>query len=186
MDGRNKVEVWKTGEIIMNSVNLTGRVTKDIELSTTKSGQSVASFNLAVNDHRDKNGNEVAYFIRIVVWGNWAKVCHQWAKKGTLIGVSGKLTSNVYTTKQGEKRYITEVVAHSIDLLARPKQQDNDKPNTTPAVPTSDSVNQDMSRSLENEDKTNISTIESESSTSTPDFNDLNFGLEDNDLDVPF
>lgn len=48
MDGRNKVEVWKTGEIIMNSVNLTGRVTKDIELSTTKSGQSVASFNLAV------------------------------------------------------------------------------------------------------------------------------------------
>ena len=161
MDGRNKVEVWKTGEIIMNSVNLTGRVTKDIELSTTKSGQSVASFNLAVNDHRDKNGNEVAYFIRIVAWGNWAKVCHQWAKKGTLIGVSGKLTSNVYTTKQGEKRYITEVVAHS-------------------------SVNQDMSRSLENEDKTNISTIESESSTSTPDFNDLNFGLEDNDLDVPF
>lgn len=103
-----------------------------------------------------------------------------------MIGVSGKLTSNVYTTKQGEKRYITEVVAHSIDLLARPKQQDSDKPNTTPAVPTSDSVNQDMSRSLENEDKTNISTIESESSTSTPDFNDLNFGLEDNDLDVPF
>lgn len=157
MDGRNKVEVLKTGEMIMNSVNLTGRVTKDIELSTTKSGQSVASFNLA-----------------------------EWAKKGTLIGVSGKLTSNVYTTKQGEKRYITEVVAHSIDLLARPKQQDSDKPNTTPAVPTGDSVDQDMSRSLENEDKTNTSTVESESSTSTPDFNDLNFGLEDNDLDVPF
>ena len=171
----------------MNSVNLTGRVTKDIELSTTKSGQSVASFNLAVNDYRDKNGNEVAYFIRIVAWGNWAKVCHQWAKKGTSIGVSGKLTSNVYTTKQGEKRYITEVVAHSIDLLARPKQQDSDKPNTTPAAPVDDGVNHDMNRSLGGEEKNSASASESKNSTPTePDFNDLDFGLEDNDLDVPF
>ena len=78
------------------------------------------------------------------------------------------------------------MVAIYIYLFAPPTQQDSHNPHTTPAVPTSDSVNQDMSRRLENEDKTNTSTIESESSTSTPDFNDLNFGLEDNDLDVPF
>ena len=76
--------------------------------------------------------------------------------------------------------------ANYIFLLAPPNKKHSHNQTTTPAVPTSDSVNQDMSRSLENEDKTNTSTIESESSTSTPDFNDLNFGLEDNDLDVPF
>lgn len=173
--------------LIMNSVNLTGRTTKDIELKATKSGKDVATFNIAVNDYRDRNGKEVVYFFRIVAFGNWARVCHQYAKKGTLIGVTGKLTSNTYADKNGEKEYITEVIANSIDLLARPKHKDEQNNNLGNVSTDSEGASHDMSLDQSGKSSEGKKTgIEDQKSTDDSNFTSLDdLGLDD-DLDVPF
>ncbi len=188
----------------MNSVDLTGRVTKDIELNATRSGYAVANFDIAVNDYKDKNGNDITYFIRIIAWGKIAENCHQYAKKGTLIGVSGKLITNTYTNKDGNKIYVTEVNARTIDFLARPKSESDTK-NSDPSAPQSNpkqkqedlatDTNQDLQKAKKSIN--NAETKETESgdpissdsnaSSDAPDFVDINLDNNDNnDSDFPF
>lgn len=87
----------------------TGRLTKDPELKFTKGkGTAVVSFDLAVNDGfgQDKK----VYYIPIVVWGKTAEAVANYTHKGSLVAVTGKLTTRSYNAKDGGKRYITEVV----------------------------------------------------------------------------
>lgn len=87
----------------------TGRLTKDPELKFTQKGTAVVNFDLAVNDGfgQDKK----VYYIPIVVWGKTAEAVANYTHKGSLVAVTGKLTTRSYNAKDGGKRYITEVVA---------------------------------------------------------------------------
>lgn len=88
----------------------TGRLTKDPELKFTQGkGTAVVSFDLAVNDGfgQDKK----VYYIPVVVWGKSAENVANFTHKGSLVAVTGKLTTRSYTAKDGSKRYVTEVVA---------------------------------------------------------------------------
>lgn len=101
----------------MNRVELTGRLTKDVELRATANDVSVATFTLAVNRPITKDGEKQADFINCKVWNkqaeNLAKYCH----KGDLIGIEGNIRTGSYDDKDKKKVYTTEVLAERIEFL---------------------------------------------------------------------
>ena len=102
----------------INHVQLYGNLTKDIEVKSTPSGQSVASFSMATNRTWVKDGKkqEQAEFHNVVVWGKQAETCAQWLKKGSPLLVEGRLQTRVWTAKDNTKRYTTEVVAERVQF----------------------------------------------------------------------
>ncbi len=102
----------------INNVVLVGRITKDAELRHTPSNVAVATFTLAVNRIRkNENGEREADFINCVIWRQAAENLANWAKKGALIGVTGRIQTRSYDNQQGQRVYVTEVVAESFQLL---------------------------------------------------------------------
>lgn len=108
----------------MNQVILTGRLTKDPELRTTTSDKQVASFTLAV----DKYG-EGADFINCIVWGKQAENLCKYQEKGSQIALNGRIQTRTYDDAKGNKQYITEVVAESIEFLGNKKEQKEETSN---------------------------------------------------------
>lgn len=100
---------------MINSVALTGRLTKDVDLRTAQNGISVASFTLAVN--RQYSKDKEADFINCVAFKKTAEVLQQFAGKGRLIGVTGSIQTRHYTGKDGKEVYVTEVLANNISFL---------------------------------------------------------------------
>jgi hypothetical protein len=97
---------------------LVGRLTRDVELRYTPSNQAVATFTLAVNrNFKNQNGEREADFINVVIWRQQAENLANWAKKGALIGVTGRIQTRSYDNQQGQRVYVTEVVAESFQLL---------------------------------------------------------------------
>ncbi|WP_300937573.1 single-stranded DNA-binding protein [Faecalibaculum rodentium] len=117
----------------MNITNLTGRMTKDIELRTTQSGKTVANFTLAVNRRFKSQGQPDADFFRCQAWGKTAEVLHQYTHKGSQIGITGRLQNRSYENQQGQKVEITEVIVESMDLLDSRNNgtQPADRPQST-------------------------------------------------------
>ena len=97
----------------MNKVILMGRLTKDPEVRYTQTSNTmVASFTLAVNRRFTRQGEErQADFLPIVAWGKSAEFCSKYFKKGQQVGVIGRVQTRSYDDAQGQKRYITEVIA---------------------------------------------------------------------------
>ncbi|ATI19750.1 ssDNA-binding protein [Streptococcus phage STP1] len=103
---------------MMNSVCLVGRMTKDAELKYTGNNIAVASFSLAVNrNFKDANGERETDFINCVIWRQQAENLANWAKKGALIGITGRIQTRSYENQQGQRVYVTEVVAENFQML---------------------------------------------------------------------
>lgn len=118
----------------LNRVVLVGRLTRDPELKYTGTGIAVCSFTLAINrPFKNAEGNNEADFINIVVWRKPAENTAQYTKKGSLVGVDGRLQSRSYDDKDGKKVYVTEVVADSVQFL-EPKSG-NQSGNNSQAPP---------------------------------------------------
>lgn len=110
---------------MLNSIILVGRLTKDPELRYTPSNQAVATFNLAVNRRfKNQNGEREADFINCVIWRQQAENLANWGKKGNLIGITGSIQTRNYENQQGQRVYVTEVVADNFQLLEFNKQND--------------------------------------------------------------
>ena len=105
----------------LNKVILIGNLTADPELKQTPSGISVVSFTIAINRrYQSKNqaeGQQTADFISIVAWRQTAEFVSRYFKKGKPILVCGALQSRSYTDGQGNKRYVTEVVADEVGFV---------------------------------------------------------------------
>lgn len=102
----------------MNHILLIGRLTRDPELKYTPSGVAVATFDLAVDRPRaNQQGERETDFIRIVTWNKLAENCANYLKKGRQAAVEGRLQIRNYTAKDGQKRYVTEVVANEVQFL---------------------------------------------------------------------
>lgn len=111
---------------MLNNVSLVGRLTKDAELKYTPSNQAVATFTLAVNrNFKSQNGEHEADFISCVIWRQQAENLANWAKKGALIGITGRIQTRNYENQQGQRIYVTEVVAENFQLLESRKERDN-------------------------------------------------------------
>jgi single-strand DNA-binding protein len=105
---------------LKNKVQLIGNVGNEPEIITLESGKKVAKFSIATNEfYKNSNGEKEqnAQWHNIVAWGKIAEIVEKYVGKGKEIVLEGKLTSRSYETKEGEKRYVTEVVANEILLL---------------------------------------------------------------------
>ncbi|WP_207666048.1 single-stranded DNA-binding protein [Thermohalobacter berrensis] len=104
---------------MMNIVVLIGRLTRDPELRfLPDSGRPVTTFNIAVDrPFTNKQGQRETDFFKIVVWGRQAENCANYLAKGRLVGVHGRIQNRSYETPQGERRYVTEIVADRVQFL---------------------------------------------------------------------
>lgn len=107
---------------MINNVTLVGRLTKDPDLKYTGNGTAVATFTLAVNrNFTNQSGEREADFINCVIWRKPAETLTNYAKKGVLIGVTGRIQTRSYDNQQGQKVYVTEVIADNFQLLESKK-----------------------------------------------------------------
>ena len=104
----------------VNKAILVGNLGSDPEMRYTPSGQGVCEFRVATNESwNDKNGQrqERTEWHRIVVWGKRAEVCSKYLSKGRSVYVEGRIQTRTYDDKDGNKRYITEIVAQDVQFL---------------------------------------------------------------------
>lgn len=107
---------------LRNKVQLIGNVGNDPEMTVLESGKKVIRFSLATNEnYKNANGEKVQNtdWHNIVAWNKAAEIIQKYAGKGKEIAIEGKLTSRSYETKEGEKRYITEVIISEVLLLGK-------------------------------------------------------------------
>ncbi len=104
----------------LNKVMLIGNLGKDPELRFTPSGNGVCELRVATSESwKDKNGQrqERTEWHRVVVWGKQAESCGQYLNKGRQVFIEGSIRSRQYDDKEGQKRYITEVIAQRVQFL---------------------------------------------------------------------
>ena len=98
----------------MNVINLTGNICKDIEVKQTQNGKAVTTIDLAVKRPFTKDTTD---FIPLVVWEKNAEYLGRYARKGSRIAISGKLTTRKYQDKNGNNRVAFEVVCDSVEIM---------------------------------------------------------------------
>lgn len=109
----------------MNVATLVGRLTKNVDLRYTSNGKAVGSFTVAVNrPFKNANGEQEADFILCQVWGKQAENLAQFTGKGSQIGLTGRIQTRSYDNKQGQRVFVTEVVADRVQFLDSKKQSD--------------------------------------------------------------
>lgn len=103
---------------MINNTVLVGRLTRDAELRYTGSGIAVASFTVAVErSFTNAQGERETDFINCVAWRKTAEVISNYTRKGSLVGVTGRIQTRNYTNNEGRKVYITEVVCENFQML---------------------------------------------------------------------
>ena len=147
---------------MINNVVLVGRLTKDVELRYTPANQAVATFTLAVNrTFKNANGEREADFINVVIWRQAAENLANWTKKGALLGITGRIQTRNYENAQGQRVYVTEVVADNFQMLesrgAREGGQQGGGYTPSPSQPTNSNFGGNQSS-------------QTQSSPATPDF----------------
>lgn len=112
---------------MINRVILVGRLTKEVALRKTANGTSVATFTVACNRRfsGQNNQEQQADFINCVAWRQTADFLGQYAAKGTLVGVEGRIQTRNYDDQTGKRVYVTEVVCDSVQLLSSKSESQN-------------------------------------------------------------
>jgi single-strand DNA-binding protein len=109
----------------MNHCTLIGRLVKDPELRSTATGKSVCTFTIAIN--RGFGDKKETDFLPVVVWSrpnySLAENCAKHLTKGSKVGISGRIQTRSYETQNGERKYVTEIVAEEVEFLT-PKAEE--------------------------------------------------------------
>lgn len=114
---------------MLNRALLVGRLTRDPELRRTGSGKAVTSFNLAV-ERNFKSDDQEADFINCVCWGKIAENTERYCSKGSLVSVDGRIQTRNYENNQGQKVYVTEVIAESVQFINTRRENQTAEQNT--------------------------------------------------------
>ena len=113
----------------LNKVILAGRITADPELKQTPSGVSLVTFSLAVNRRfgsRDgQNQQPEADFFRITAWRNTAEFIAKYFRKGSAICICGSIQNRSWTDQNGQKRYVTDIIAEEANFVESRNSQDS-------------------------------------------------------------
>lgn len=129
-----------------NKVILMGNLTRDVEVRTTPSGQSVANFSLAVSrSWKDQSGQtqEQTSFINCVAWGKPGEIIAQYVKKGDPLLVSGRLDQRSYDDKDGNKRQAVEVNVEDFNFIGGGSRSGGDN-DFGASAPSSSSKSKDV------------------------------------------
>jgi len=105
---------------LRNKVQLIGNLGNDPEIITLDSGKKLAKLSIATNEsYKNAQGEKVTdtQWHNVVAWNKTAEIVEKYLQKGSEVAIEGKLTSRSYETKEGEKRYITEVVCNELLML---------------------------------------------------------------------
>ena len=120
----------------MNKVFLIGRLTRDPELRYTGNNTAVASFSLAVNrNFTNQQGEREADFINIVVWRKQAENVKNYLTQGSQVAIDGRIQTRNYEDNNGQKRYVTEVVADNVEFLGSKNSSGNNNFNNDKSSP---------------------------------------------------
>ena len=108
---------------MINNVVVVGRLTRAVDLRYTSSGTAYASFTLATDrDFKNQNGEKETDFINCVMWRKPAENLANYTKKGSLIGIEGRIQTRNYDNQQGQRVYVTEVLAERFHFLESAKR----------------------------------------------------------------
>ena len=105
---------------LRNKVQLIGNLGNNPEIITLDSDKKLAKFSIATNEsYKNANGEKVTdtQWHNIVAWNKTAEIIERYLQKGSEVAIEGKLTSRNYETKEGEKRYVTEIVCNELLML---------------------------------------------------------------------
>lgn len=112
---------------MINNVVVVGRLTRAVDLRYTSNGTAYASFTLATDrDFKNQNGEKETDFINCVMWRKPAENLANYTKKGSLIGIEGRIQTRNYDNQQGQRVYVTEVLAERFHFLESSKTANND------------------------------------------------------------
>ena len=112
----------------MNKVILTGRLTRDPEQRITQSNLEIARFSLAVQgEYVSKTGERAVEFINCVAFNNQANTINRFCKKGSLIGIQGRIKNGSYEAQDGTKRYTTDIVVEQFEFLSSKNSDQNNQ-----------------------------------------------------------
>ena len=122
---------------MINKVVLVGRLTKNPEYRTTPNGVSVSIFTLAVNrTFTNSNGEREADFINVVTFKKQADNVNNYLSKGSLVGVEARIQTRNYENNEGQRIYVTEVVAERVHFLdSKGNSQQNNSSQQQRQVP---------------------------------------------------
>jgi single-strand DNA-binding protein len=101
----------------MNHVILIGNLTKDPEVKVTQSGTKLAKFSIAVNEGKNRDGQEIVQYFNITVWEKTADITELYLKKGHKVAVTGSLQNEVWTKQDGTKGYGTSIRGTKLEML---------------------------------------------------------------------
>ena len=117
----------------MNNVSLIGRLTAPPALQNTLNGTSVCRFSIAVDRRFKKEGQPTADFIPVVAWRQTAEFVSKYFTKGSRIAVIGSIQTRSWDDDDGQRHYLTEVIADNVEFCESKKNQSADNPMTTEA-----------------------------------------------------
>lgn len=122
---------------MINNVTLIGRLTRDAELRYTPSNIATAQFNIACNrNFKNANDEYDADFINCVMWREQAERFCNWTRKGMLVGITGRIQTRSYENQQGQRVYVTEVVAENFQILEKRDNTENQNSMTEQMPPS--------------------------------------------------
>ncbi|WP_082306992.1 single-stranded DNA-binding protein [Bacillus sp. FJAT-27245] len=122
---------------MINQVTLVGRLTKNPELKLTTEGTPVSNVILAVNrQYKNSNGDYDTDFVQCTLWKKAAENTVQYCRKGSVVGITGRIQTRHYDNQDGKRVYVTEVVAESIRFLSsKPSEATSHEMENSRAVP---------------------------------------------------
>lgn len=132
---------------MLNRALLVGRLTRDPELRRTGSGKAVTSFNLAV-ERNFKSDEQEADFINCVCWGKIAENTERYCSKGSMVSIDGRIQTRNYENNQGQKVYVTEVIADSVQFIST---RNNNTATAAPQAPVNNYVHNEPIQQFEDD-----------------------------------
>ncbi len=164
----------------MNKVFLIGRLTRDPELRYTGNNTAVATFSIAVNrPFTSQSGEREADFINIVVWRKQAENVKNYLAQGSQVAIDGRIQTRNYDDQNGNKRYVTEVVADNVEFLGSKRTEGSSMPNEN-SFTASNPTPYDFSTPAE------VSNEPKGTNMDNNPFADFGASIEINDDELPF
>ena len=169
----------------MNKVFLIGRLTRDPELRYTGNNTAVASFTIAVNrTYTNQAGEREADFIPVVVWRRQAESVKNYLSQGSQVAVEGRIQVRNYDDQNGQRRYVTEVIADSVEFIG--SKRDNQSSGTSNYNNQSAPAQSNQSAEPTPYDFTDTPSSNNGTDISNDPYKDFGASIEIDDSELPF